>query len=144
AATTAAEAQFGVFQIDWDSWGKMHPKLARDRRFSEVLGNPGTVGSGPSARIRGELRTLSPEDGLKLIEVHLQETLASILKMGKGDVPVNQKLNELGVDSLMVLELGLGVREKVGVSLSAMEFLKGPTISQLAFLVDEKLRNPEG
>jgi len=47
----------------------------------------------------------------------------------------------MGVDSLLVLELSLGIRERIGVSFSAMEFLKGPNIQQLAVLADGKLWN---
>jgi hypothetical protein len=42
-----------------------------------------------------------------------------------------------------VLELSLGIQERIGVSFSAMEFLKGPTLEQLAALAGEKLW-PEG
>jgi acyl carrier protein len=45
----------------------------------------------------------------------------------------------MGVDSLMVLELSLGIKERLGVTFTAMEFLKGPTLQQLAVLAETRL-----
>jgi acyl carrier protein len=45
----------------------------------------------------------------------------------------------MGVDSLMVLELSLGIEERIGARFSAMEFLKGPTVQQLAAAAETKL-----
>ncbi len=73
------------------------------------------------------------------MEDHLQEVLAKTLRMAKDSVPVNRRLNEMGVDSLMVLELGLGVKERIGVSFSAMELLKGPNVQQMAAMAAEKI-----
>jgi len=52
---------------------------------------------------------------------------------------MTRKLNEMGVDSLMVLELSLGIKEQIGLNFSAMEFLKGPTLRQLAALAETRL-----
>jgi len=59
--------------------------------------------------------------------------------MAKDSVPLDRKLNEMGVDSLLVLELGLGIHERIGVSFSAMEFLKGPSLQQLAVMAEGRI-----
>jgi acyl carrier protein len=61
--------------------------------------------------------------------------------MSRDTSPVNRKLNEMGVDSLLVLELSLGIKERIGVTFSAMEFLKGPSVRQLAETADARIWN---
>jgi acyl carrier protein len=89
--------------------------------------------------MRLSLEDVATERRVLALEDHLREVLANVLKMSKDAVPVNRKLNEIGVDSLMVLELGLGIRERIGVEFSAMEILKGPTLKKLSELAVDRL-----
>jgi len=139
-AIRGASAQLGAFHVEWPRWREAHPNLQGDPRFRELAGSDDSAGgSGVAAEIRRSLAEASREQRLRTLEDHLQEVLASTLKMAKDNIPVNRKLNEMGVDSLMVLELSLGIKERVGVSFSAMEFLKGPNVQQLAALAEQKL-----
>jgi acyl carrier protein len=61
--------------------------------------------------------------------------------MSREAISVNRKLNEMGVDSLLVLELSLGIKERIGVAFSAMEFLKGPSLRQLAETAEGRVWN---
>ncbi len=132
--------QVGAFLVDWDLWRAANPRIAEDRRFQEMRGGSESGGGGGvAAEIREALGAASREQRLRAVEDHLQEVLANTLRMAKDSVPVNRRLNEMGVDSLMVLELGLGVKERIGVSFSAMELLKGPNLQQMAALAVDKL-----
>ncbi len=135
-----SQAQIGVFKVDWGRWLEAHPKLADDPRFRALrLQAEGEGGSDAASLIRKSLAEASKEQRLRALEDHLSEVLAATLKMAKDGIPVDRKLNELGVDSLMVLELGLGIEERLGIRFSAMEFLKGPTLQQLAAMALNKL-----
>lgn len=132
----------GVFAVDWKKWCDANPRLAdhpcfRDLRIKFQEGDA----NDPAGRIRKELAGVPGDQRLRVLTEHLQEVVAATLRMPKDAIPANRKLNEMGVDSLLVLELSLGIRERIGVSFSAMEFLKGPNIQQLATLADGKLWN---
>ncbi len=132
--------QMGVFLVDWRKWHEAHPHLANDPRFRELrIRSQEEAGDDVSSQIRQALADCSKEQRLRALEDHLQDVLAATLKMSKDTVPVNRKINEMGVDSLMVLELSLGIKERIGVSFSAMEFLKGPTLEQLAAIAEGRL-----
>ncbi|HEY8903535.1 MAG TPA: acyl carrier protein, partial [Chthoniobacterales bacterium] len=140
AALRSAKPQLGVFAVDWPSWNEAHPKLTGDPRFREQQSRAQKRGENPvAAQIRAELAEASREQRLRTLECRLQDVLAGVLKMPADAVSVSRKINELGVDSLMVLELSLGIEERIGARFSAMEFLKGPTIQQLATLAENKL-----
>jgi len=139
-ALRSAKPQLGVFAVDWSSWNDAHPKLAGDPRFREQQSRAQKRGENPvAAEIRAELAEASREQRLRTLEGRLQDVLAGVLKMSADAVSISRKINELGVDSLMVLELSLGIEERIGARFSAMEFLKGPTIQQLAALAENKL-----
>ncbi len=134
------KAQMGAFLVDWAKWHEAHPHLAEDPRFRELRVRAGQgTGGGVADEIRQSLAGLSKEQRLSVLEQHLQEVLAGTLRMPKENVPLNRKINEMGVDSLMVLELSLGIKERLGVTFTAMEFLKGPTLQQLAILAETRL-----
>jgi len=139
-AIRSSRPQVGVFSVDWKSWHEAHPKLADDPRFRGL--RAGSQGDGEDTTLsllRQSLAGLSKEQRLRVLEEHLQEVIATTLKMSKETVSLTRKLNEIGVDSLMVLELSLGIKERLGIMFSAMEFLKGPTLQQLAVLAEKRL-----
>lgn len=131
--------QTGVFSVDWRKWHEANPSLRDDPRFRDLRGGGDDAGNDVATALRRELSPLSRERKLHALEDHLRDVLARTLKMQKDSVPLNRRLNDMGVDSLMVLELGLGIKERLGVHFSAMEFLKGPTLEQLALLTESKL-----
>jgi acyl transferase domain-containing protein/NADPH:quinone reductase-like Zn-dependent oxidoreductase/acyl carrier protein len=139
-ALRSGRAQLGAFLVDWEQWRDAHPRLAEDPRFRELcLQSAGSGGGDAASRMRETMAGFSKEQKLRALEEHLQEVLAETLKMAKEHVPVDRKLNEMGVDSLLVLELSLGIKERVGIHFSAMEFLKGPSLQQLAALAESRL-----
>lgn len=139
-ALRSAKAQMGVFLVDWEKWNEIHPHLAEDARFREQRVRAGSSGGGGVVdEIRASLSDLSRDQRLRALEAHVQEVLAATLRMSKENVPLNRKINEMGVDSLMVLELSLGIKERLGLTFSAMEFLKGPNIEQLAAMAETRL-----
>lgn len=134
------QPQIGVFRMDWAKWHEGHANLADDPRFRELrIRSRESGGADVASQIRQALAGESREQRLRALEAHLQDVLAHILKMSRDTVPLNRKLNEMGVDSLMVLELGLGIRERIGINFTAMEFLKGPNLQQLAVLAEGRL-----
>ncbi|HRJ71886.1 MAG TPA: SDR family NAD(P)-dependent oxidoreductase, partial [Terrimicrobiaceae bacterium] len=135
----AQEPQRGIFLVDWEKWHAAHPKLREDPRFRALRSRTAKDGNDAASQIRQSLADATREQRISALENSLQEVLANTLKMPKDAVPVNRRINEMGVDSLMVLELGLGIRERIGISFSAMEFLKGPNLRQLAVLAEGRL-----
>jgi len=133
-------AQACVFEMDWGRWHEAHPKLADDPRFQTVRLKAGGKGDADTAsKVRMELADASKEQRLGVLLDRLQSVLSGVLRMGQDSIPTDRKLNEIGVDSLMVLELGLGIEERIGARFSAMELLKGPTLHQLATMAQNKL-----
>lgn len=138
-AAAGRDAQIGIFRVDWARWHEANPKLRDDPRFRDLRLRAEAGGAGVDDGVRGELAAIPSEKRVSAIEEHLREVLAETLKMPKDRIPREKKLGELGVDSLMVLELGLGIKKRLGVGFSAMEFLRGPNLQELAVLAEKKM-----
>ena len=62
----------------------------------------------------------------------LAEQVARILRLPAGQFDVNRSLAEVGLDSLMAMELQISIEEGFGVLLPSMEFAAGLSTAQIA------------
>jgi acyl transferase domain-containing protein/NADPH:quinone reductase-like Zn-dependent oxidoreductase/NAD(P)-dependent dehydrogenase (short-subunit alcohol dehydrogenase family)/acyl carrier protein len=139
-AIALGESNVGAFLVDWERWSETNPRLADHPRFHDLLLQSKAAGSNdPAAILRGSLAGSTSDQRLAVLLDHLQGVVAQTLRMPKDGISQTRKLNEMGVDSLLVLELSLGIRERLGISFSAMEFLKGPSLRELAAMAAGKL-----
>ena len=127
--------QTGVFKTDWSQWGKMNPHAAKSTRFSLLVQSyTGTEG------INITVKALETEDIIKnkttseqidYIADNLRSGMSKILKMAPEKIKLDHNLSKLGIDSLMLVELSLAIREEFGIDISAMELFKQATLRQL-------------
>ena len=133
--------QTGVFNIDWAQWGKMNPRGAKSSRFQSLINSATQAdNSGVSAKaqeIIDNIKNKSKEEQSEYIANNLRSGMSKILKLAPDKIKLDQHMNKLGIDSLMLLELSLAIRDGVGIDISAMELFKQPTIQQLT---DEIIR----
>ena len=84
------------------------------------------------------LLTAEPTEQQKLLEDFFQRQVARVLGMELARLDFNQPLDNLGLDSLMAIELKNVLETKLGVNLQVASLLQGPTLSGL---VSETLEN---
>ena len=88
--------------------------------------------SGQAGLAKETLLALPPEERLVTATQLLAEQVARILRLPAGQFDVNRSLAEVGLDSLMAMELQLSIEERFGVSLPSMEFAAGLSTVQIA------------
>jgi NAD(P)-dependent dehydrogenase (short-subunit alcohol dehydrogenase family) len=116
--------------MDWRVWGATYPAWIASARFRHLL-----AGSGDGA-IAAEQSTLaaqrlSPEERAKMVASTLVETVAAVLRIGPKKLDHTQSLFNMGVDSMMAMELQGAIEKKIGVKLSALELMNGNSFAQL-------------
>ncbi|MHB8921471.1 MAG: acyl carrier protein, partial [Halothiobacillus sp.] len=82
--------------------------------------------------LKEALQTLAPEAARAMLITLIREEVAQVLGLPAAKIDQNQSLYDMGLDSLMAVELALGIEKRTGVRLSAMALNEGPTVSRLA------------
>ena len=127
------EHQIGIFDIDWQKWTLANPKSADSSRFYKLVETGD--GGGKSDKLQKlieEITALDNNQRQERMENLLKEQLAKVLRFPSDKIDVKQSISELGVDSLMTLELSGKLQAEYGIQITSMELLNGPSISQLA------------
>ena len=78
------------------------------------------------------LRAASGEARSLIVEEIVRERLAIALKVDPASIQRRTPFYQLGVDSMMLIEIRTGLERRLGVAISTIELINHPTIEQLA------------
>jgi acyl carrier protein len=136
-------AQAGVIRVDWRRFDFMSTGRAVPPRFAHLvkMAVEGTeeVSRPGGTALRNALLAASPAERRSLLEMAVQKQVGRVLGVAADKLDSETPLSDLGLDSLMAIELRNWVEGDLRVSLPAVELLKGPNIRQLVNLLLEQL-----
>jgi len=121
-------AQIAVMNVDFVQWGKFEPTGGKSLRFAHLTGKRGVGGNQSMAE---SLRQLPAEERFSVVELMLAEQVAQTLRIPVERIDLKRPLTEMGIDSLMTMELQIAVNMTFGIELSALELTRGFSINQL-------------
>jgi len=73
---------------------------------------------------------------------HLRALVSSILLLDAGEINVNDRLFDIGVDSLIAMQLKSKLQQDLGVPLGSTLLFDFPTVDRLASYLVEEFVNP--
>lgn len=132
----------GVMTVDWPRLFTRDPN-ARLSPFLRELSARHAVASGDAGRVRDLLAGLGSDAEISRLEAELTVMAATIMRLAPDEIDRHASFTDLGVDSLMAVELKNRIRHDVGVDLPLVKLLEGPSISELARLVSAHLKLAE-
>jgi NADPH:quinone reductase-like Zn-dependent oxidoreductase/acyl carrier protein/SAM-dependent methyltransferase len=94
--------------------------------------------------IREAVRGLSPNEAVTFLATLLAHNFAKILRVPVSKIRHDKPMGELGMDSLMYVELGLATEEAFGVDISTLSLDKTASILTLAELIHRQFEQPGG
>ncbi len=112
------------------------PSFAMIRRELALLGNDGSGGVDVRAAIAG----LDDAAAKRVIAKHLAGEIAKIFRMPAEDISLNRTLTDLGMDSLMTVELYGAAERDLNIQLPLAPLTNSTTIYDIADAVLQKLR----
>jgi acyl transferase domain-containing protein/NADPH:quinone reductase-like Zn-dependent oxidoreductase/acyl carrier protein/NADP-dependent 3-hydroxy acid dehydrogenase YdfG len=126
--------QISVVDLDWAAWGRHAPGVASSPRFQYVLKEQksqdgGGVGSG---LVLERLKAASSGERRQLMLEVMQERIAAVLGLSADAVDVNQSPSDLGLDSLMAVELSCAIEDHLGFKAGTLELIQAPSLAALA------------
>ncbi|MBN9416429.1 hypothetical protein ABS71_00090 [bacterium SCN 62-11] len=129
--------QVGVMNADWAlllkaMGGKPVP------RFEALLAGSGTAESGPQ-----NLENLEPEERRAALHPMLMAQLARVLGTQPQKIDTSQSLSDMGLDSLMSLQLRNWVKSTLNLTLSASALLDQPSVDSLVVLLADQMQPKE-
>ncbi|MGO9463278.1 MAG: SDR family NAD(P)-dependent oxidoreductase [Isosphaeraceae bacterium] len=134
--------QVGVVRMDWNRWQGLGAGHVLSPRFVNLCkeGEKGSDGSsGDGMAIRKTLLGAPAERRKEILLNFLKDKVARVLGSSPDKVDLSKPLTEIGLDSLMAVELRNWVEGELRVSLPIAELLQGPSVDRLADLLLEQL-----
>jgi len=129
-----------VLRLDWNAVSRGMP-AADAQRYAELH----TRGAVEATRESGaHIRGLSRTDALSFAEETLQSQIARILHMSPEKIGKDKSLADMGMDSLMGMELGMALEESFGVKFSVMALAEGATVVSLARRIVDSIMSGDG
>lgn len=135
-----AGPQVGVLAMAWPRYAQAHPASAAF--LSELTVAPELPQQGAGA-VREQLRQAEATARLPLLNAILVALVAEVLGLAPNEVAPRQRLFDLGVDSLLAMDLRRRLQAKLGLALAPTLLFDYPTIEALAAHLLEQLAPAE-
>ncbi|NTX50379.1 SDR family NAD(P)-dependent oxidoreductase [Myxococcus sp. CA039A] len=136
--------QLSVMSFDARQWLGFYLSAAQSPYFTRLAQEPSarpSVSAGRS-RIREQLFAARASERRALLDGHLRELVGGVLRMAPARIDPRTPLMNLGLDSLMSMEIRNRLEAALGLKLSATVVWTYPTVATLTPFLAEKLGLP--
>src|SRR2546423_3468279 len=132
----APGAQVAAIRVDWAKWRtffrSMQANPLLERIFAAVEGEENV---GRTSDWRNRIESASPEEKEAIIAQAVREVVGSVLRVKPDRLRDDQPLTDLGLDSLMGVEIEYSLEAAIGVALPPTSLMRARTIGQIATLI---------
>jgi phthiocerol/phenolphthiocerol synthesis type-I polyketide synthase C len=140
----ADRSDLGVLDLEWRALARSLPS-AGSLKFSEIARTSGD-GEGEeegALDLRRLLADLSEEECLSTVVEMLKIEIGEILRMAPDKIDATLSMQQMGLDSLMGVELVVAVENRFGTRLPVMALSDSPTVAKLAGWIIKQLHSDE-
>ncbi|MGA2410902.1 MAG: beta-ketoacyl reductase [Candidatus Binataceae bacterium] len=124
--------QVVALPVDWGRYLQFYPAGKEPRLLSELARDE--AAKSPQASHPGEKRSAllaaEPAELSGLLQSYLAELVARVLGLSASKLDLQQPLANLGLDSLMAVELKNRIAIDLGINVPMVTFLMGPSVEQ--------------
>jgi acyl transferase domain-containing protein/threonine dehydrogenase-like Zn-dependent dehydrogenase/acyl carrier protein len=132
--------QAGIVDVDWARWASAHPASAASPRVAAQVA--AAVGGGAAGALRQELLAVPAEQRAEMVGHLLAEQVAAVMGIPAEALDLATPLPDLGLDSLLAVELVVRISMNLGVEISALELSRGTGLAGLAATLLPALTGP--
>ncbi len=137
----AGTTQAMSLRVDWSKWrssfrGSQESPLL-ERIFAAGVEGPETGGAKSDWRVK--IEAAAPADRTDVIGQAVRDVVGSVLRVKPEGLRYDQPLTDLGLDSLMAVEIENSIESSIGVALPPASLMRARTIGQIAALIAEHM-----
>jgi acyl carrier protein len=134
-AIRSGAPQVALAEMSWSRLAIL-PGVAKAPKFSlvrEYFNDPAGEGTGGNLEeFRAHLAGLPRAEAISTAQQLLTKHIAGIVGMAPAKLAVDKSLLDLGMDSLMLVELQLGLEKQFGIVIPTLELMDATTVAKLA------------
>ena len=134
-----AAPEVAVMAVDWPRWFRAEPAQRQAPLLRRLAAE---AAAGEDAAEPEDPRSLDPAERPRWLETHLRREASAVLRLSQARLDEPRTLTQLGLDSLMALELKRRIDARVGASVSVARLLQGVSFRQLVDQIREQVLGP--
>ena len=118
------------------------PKYARMRDL--MTEEAGETNGANDEEIRAHLAKLPRQEAIAAVQHLLIRHIAGVVGTAPAKIPVDQPLTDLGMDSLMLVELQIGLDKQFGIAIPTLELMDLATVEKLGRRIVDEIGSAAG
>lgn len=122
----------GVVDADWSRWAATHPGAAGQPVLAALVAEAGETVQSGDTDVGAFLGTLSAPERRQWLEEKILKIVADSMRLPAEKIDPEEPIRNLGLDSLMSVELATLLQRRLGLPVPPMELMAGPSVQQLA------------
>lgn len=133
--------QVAALRVDWSKWRQSFRGLQDNPLLERIFASGVELeeAGGATGDWRGRIDAATPEDRDQVIVQALQDVVGSVLRVKPESLRPDQPLTDLGLDSLMGVEIENLIESSIGVTLPPTSLMRARTIGQIAAIISGHL-----
>ena len=132
----AGTTQVAAIRVDWAKWRTFFRGMQSNPLFERIFAAvEGQESSGVTSDWRNKIESAAPDEKETVIAQAVREVVGSVLRVKPDTLRDDQPLTDLGLDSLMGVEIENSLETAIGVALPPTSLMRARTIGQIATLI---------
>jgi acyl transferase domain-containing protein/NADPH:quinone reductase-like Zn-dependent oxidoreductase/acyl carrier protein/SAM-dependent methyltransferase len=136
SSIVAGHTQVAAIRVDWAKWQQSFRTMQGNPLLKRILASvEGQEGGRVTSNWRLIIESAAPKDREAVITAAARDVIASVLRVKPETLRNDQPLTDLGLDSLMGVEIENSLEAAIGVALPPTSLMRARTIGQIASLI---------
>jgi acyl transferase domain-containing protein/acyl carrier protein len=136
SSIVAGNTQVIAIRVDWAKWRQFFRSVQENPLLERILkAVEGQESTGSTSDWRPRIEAASPEERESVIAQAVREVVGSVLRVKPDTLRNDQPLTDLGLDSLMGVEIENSLEAAIGIALPPTSLMRARTIGQIAALI---------
>jgi polyketide synthase 12/epothilone polyketide synthase D len=125
--------QVSVMRVEWSRWRGLGATSAISPRFAHLCRRTESLDGQPQRSLGGRsaLASADPQDRPQVMGALLRDKLARVLGTSPEGIDGEKPLLQLGLDSLMAVELRNWIESELEINLPIVDLMRSPSLSDL-------------